>query len=164
MVPNHIRYRCFVLNFLRCSILALQIFVFLYHFFAFLSLVLKKRYRFFSSLCFSIPSLTLVRLIMADNNGTSGDAGRGKREDRLNINFLLNEQNVSPRPSAGRDKHPVPSTFSLGSSTAAGAMGMQRNICSTCGHLFSSPADLRKHISTGTTSALNHIHISVLRN
>lgn len=109
-----------------------------------------------SSRCsLSTPYHTAIVLLSSPN--MANDNGRGKREDRHNINYLLNELNVSPRPPGGRVPPSLPSPhFSLGSSssTAASSRGSKRNACPTCGHSFSQPADLRKHISTGTNSRL----------
>lgn len=83
---------------------------------------------------------------------------KNKRQDKLDVNFLLNDKNVTPRQS-NQQNPPAPpsSSFSLGSSQAAGGSStdataleqrMRRNMCHICKHVFCQPADLRKHIST----------------
>lgn len=64
----------------------------------------------------------------------------GRRNGKLDVNFLLNDKNLPIRPSPSR----TPS-----SSRSSGLEALvQRNMCRQCGHVFAQPADLKKHVLT----------------
>ncbi len=75
----------------------------------------------------------------------------GRKNDKLDVNFLLNDKNLPPRASSQRTTstaHNLPGASSSSSSRSGLEALVQRNSCRQCGHVFAQPADLKKHVLT----------------